>query len=247
MGGLMKAELLKVLTTRAYLGLVVGATAVAALGAFSVIMSGDAPMLSRSLHSQPHFLLASINVSLFAVVFGVRVFTDEFRHGSIVPTFLATPSRTSVVAGKMLIGALLGFALGLVATVAMTLLSVPLTSLKGGSADISATDGAAIAGLAASAGLWSAIGVGLGAAIRSQVPAIVAALVWILVVENLGTGMLRDAARFLPGQAGHGLANATQATNLLAEPVAGGVLLAYVILVGIIGALLLATRDVSAA
>jgi ABC-2 type transport system ATP-binding protein len=210
MSGLLKAESVKALTTRAFFGLILGAAGVAVLGAFSVIMSGQGSRLTGPIHDQTHFLLASINISLFAVVFGVRIFTDEFRHGSIIPTLLATPSRLKVVAGKVLIGFLLGFVLGIVATVTMVLISVPLTSLKGGTAEISSGDVGAVGGLALSAGLWSAIGVGLGAAIRSQVPAIVGALVWILVVENLGTGFLGDASRFLPGQAGHALANASR-------------------------------------
>lgn len=100
--------------------------------------------------------------------------------------------------------------------------------------------------LALASGLWSAIGVGLGAAIRSQVPAIVAALVWILILENLGSGLLREASRYLAGQAGHGLANASQVENLLTAPLGGLVMVVYVAVAAGVGLWLLWSRDISA-
>jgi ABC-2 type transport system permease protein len=184
---------------------------------------------------------------LFAVILGIKSFTDEFRHGSIIPTLLATPNRTAVVAGKVLVGFLFGAVLGIVAVGGMVLFSFPLASVKGGALRFSAGDAAAIAGLALAAGLWSAIGVGLGAAIRSQVPAIVGALVWILVVENLGTANLGDASRFFPGQAGHALADAGETAGSLAWPVALAALLSYVALSSLVDIGLLLRRDVAAA
>jgi ABC-2 type transport system permease protein len=246
MGGLLRAEFVKAMTTRTVFGLVIGAIGVAVLGALSVIMSGEASRLSGPPHEQPYFLLASINVSLFAVVLGIRSFTDEFRYGSIVPTLLATPSRRKVLAGKVATGYILGMVLGLAATVMMVLVSIPLTTVKGGDLAIGPEDVAAVGGLAFSAGLWSALGVGLGAAIRTQVPAIVGALVWILVVENLGTGFLGDAGRYLPGQAGHALANAAQGGDHLTAPLGGSVLILYVGLASVVGAALLSSRDISA-
>jgi ABC-2 type transport system permease protein len=246
MTNLLRAEFVKALTTRSFLGLVMGATAVACLGAFSVIMSGEPSRLDRPVHEQTHFFLASINISLFAVILGIKLFTDEFQNGSIIPTLLATPNRAAVVAGKVLVGFVLGAVLAIVAVGGMLLVSFPLASVKGGALRFSAGDAAAFAGLALAAALWSAIGVGLGASIRSQVPAIVGALVWILVVENLGTANLGDASRFLPGQAGHALANTGQPADLLSWPVALVVLLAYVVLSSLMGSGLLLRRDIAA-
>ena len=246
MRGLLKAEFVKAITTRALFGLLLGAIGVAVLGAFSVIMSGRAGAVSGPLHRQQYFLLASINLSLFAVVIGIRGFTDEFRHGSIVPSLLATPSRAVVLAGKMVTGFALGALLGLIAALAMVLISIPLTSVRGGDLVIGSDGVAAVRGLALACGLWSMIGVGLGAAIRSQVPAIVAALVWILIIENLGSGFLRETSRYLPGQAGHGLASATQAPNLLTAPLGALVMAGYVAVASAVGLWLLSSRDISA-
>ena len=82
----------------------------------------------------------------------------------------------------------------------------------------------AVAGLLAAAGLWAAIGVGVGALIRHQVAAVVSTLVWLLVAENLGASLLGSAGQYLPGQAAHGLA---QIPDLLEVPLAAAILTAY--------------------
>ena len=121
---------------------------------------------------------------------------------------------------------------------------MPLASVRGGALRFASADAAAVGGLALAAGLWAAVGVGLGAAIRSQVPATVGALVWILVVENLGTANFGDGGRFLPGQAGHALASAGQTDDLLAAPVALVVLVLYVVFTTVVGLVLLLRRDI---
>jgi ABC-2 type transport system permease protein len=244
--GVLKSETIKTVTTRTLLGLIVGAIAVALLGAFSVIMSGDPQNISGPLHARQYWLLASINVSLFAVVLGVRSFTDEFRHGTVVPTMLASPRRFRVLFAKLIVIAVFGAVLGLAAAVAMLVLATPLTSARGGSLTVAGGDIVAIAGLALASALWAAIGVGLGAAIRSQVAAIVSALVWILIVENLGSANLGNVARYLPGQAGHAVADATQADNILAQPIGALVLAVYVVVVASVASLLLSSRDIQA-
>ncbi len=67
----------------------------------------------------------------------------------------------------------------------------------------------------------------VGAVIRHQVAAVVLVLVWVLAVENLGSGLLEDRARFLPGQAGYGLAQAGAVTNVLSATTAAVVLALY--------------------
>ena len=55
-----------------------------------------------------------------------------------------------------------------------------------------------VAGQILAGGLWAAIGVGFGAIVRNQVGAIVGALIWTFVGENLLTladGRLRHGVR----------------------------------------------------
>jgi ABC-2 type transport system permease protein len=243
---LLRCEFVKARTTRALSGLVAGAIAVALLGAISVITSGDARALARPLNDQQYFLLASINISLFGLVLGIREFTDEYRNGTIVPTVLATPKRERVFVAKAFCAAVLGLILAAIAATVMVLLSVPLLSLKGVALEFGADEVGAVTGLAVSAALWAALDVGLGAAVRQQVAAIVAGLIWVLVVENLAASFLGTAGRFLPGQAGHALASASQAQDPLPLPLAAVVLLGYVAVSSVVGAALFGRRDMAA-
>ena len=229
MWALARAEFIKLTTTRTALGLVAGASAVAALGAFSTIMSAAPEDLSRPVHDQHFFMLASINLALFGLILGIRAFTDEFRYGSIVPTFLVAPDRSRVMAAKVITSAAVGAALAAVAQVVMHGFAVLLIAAKGAEITLQGKDLAAMAGLVVAGALWAAIGVGIGAMVRHQVAAIVGALVWVLLLENLGAGFLGDAGRFLPGQAAHAVAQASQAGTLLAPAVGAVVMLAYMV------------------
>ena len=105
----------------------------------------------------------------------------------------------------------------------------------------------AMAGLVVASALWAAIGVGVGALVRHQVAAVVGALVWVLVVENLGTALLGDAGRYLPSQAGRALARAAQGDVLIGAAAGALVLLTYVVLVSVVAVARVTRIDISAA
>lgn len=247
MWALARAEFIKLATIRTALGLVAGASAVAALGAFSTIMSAAPEDLSRPVHEQHFFLLASINLALFALVLGIRAFTDEFRYGSIVPTFLVVPDRSRVMMAKVATSAAAGAVLAAVAQVVMLGLAVLLIAVKGAEITVQGKDLAAMAGLVVAGALWTAIGVGIGAMVRHQVAAIVGALVWVLLLENLGAGFLGDAGRFLPGQAAHAVAQATQAGTLLAPAAGAVVLMGYMVAISTAAAVRVRRVDIASA
>ncbi|HEX2089926.1 MAG TPA: hypothetical protein VHI54_08395, partial [Actinomycetota bacterium] len=236
----------KLTTTRGTFGLIAGAAVVASLGAFSTITSGEPTTLGGELRDQQSFFLASLNLAMFALVAGIRSFTDEFRHGTIVPTFLVAPGRGRVLLAKSGAAAVNGAVLVIAAQAVMLAVSIPLLGMKGVTPGWSSGDVLAGAGLVAAGAFWSMIGVGVGALVRHQVAAIVGGLVWILVVENLGAGFLRDAAQFLPGQAAHGLARVTaNGVDVLSAPAAAVVLALYAIGAGLFGLLALVRRDVA--
>ena len=247
MPALVKSEFIKLATTKTALGLAVGAVAVAGLGAVSTILSARPEDLARAVHDQHFFMLASINLAMFTLVLGIRSFSDEFRHGSIVPTLVVTPDRRKVVAAKVATSAAAGAALALVAQAAMLVLALLLIRAKGAEATFAERDVAAMGGAVLAGGLWAAIGAAVGAVVRHQVAAVVGALVWVLLLENLGAGLLGDAGRFLPGQAAHGLAQASQAGTALAPAAAAGLLVAYAVVAVGAAVLRLARTDVAPA
>lgn len=247
MRALVKAELIKLTTTRTAMGLLLGAAAVTMLGAFSTIMSAAPADLAAPLHQQHLFLLASINLSLFALVLGIRGVTDEFRHGSIVPTLLLEPTRRRVLWGKTVTLAAAGALLATLAQAAMLGLALLLLQSKGVQATVGTSDLTAMGGLVAASALWTMIGVAVGAVVRHQVPALVGALIWVLVVENLGAGLLDQAGSYLPGQAAHALAGASQAGTLLAPGIGALVLGGYALLAMVAATVRMTRADVTTA
>ena len=95
------------------------------------------------------------------------------------------------------------------------------------------------------AALWAAIGVGVGALVRNQVPVLIGICAWILFVENLLVGDLAgvgDVGRLLPGAAAKAISG--QDPDTLLAPGAGLLLLAvYAAAATIAGSLATTRRD----
>lgn len=245
MSDLIRGEIRKILTARTGLGIVVGAALVVALGTFSTVMSVEPGKLTGPIHDQMFYFLASINLGVFALILGVRGFTDEYRHGTIVSTFLASTDRIRVLGAKIIVSALAAVVMTLGALVIMIGLATALAGMKDGSVSVTADDVRAFAGLAAGMAGWAAIGTTVGAVIRHQVAAIVGGLVWVLVVENMASGFVPELSRFTPGQAVHALAVVTRASNLASIPVAAVTIGAYLLVGAALAAWTLERRDLT--
>lgn len=238
MKSLLTAELRKLVTTRSTYFLV---AAVAAVALVSVQDPGhNAATFEKPFHEQTFVLFTAILSRVLIVILGIRMATDEFRHGTIVPTFLVTPRRGRVVAAKAVVAAASGALLGLLAWVAITGAAAGLAASEGTSLTVGADAARSLAGMVAGGALWGVIGLGLGTMIRSQIVATVAGLVWLMGVEDAVKGSLGDLGGYLPGQAGLGLATAPDAHVAL---VAAATMLAYAAFT-IVGATVLIKRDV---
>jgi ABC-type transport system involved in multi-copper enzyme maturation permease subunit len=207
MNAQLRAELLKLRSTPTTLGL---CAAMLGLVLFVVFLhgysvpSGHISQRSDQLHLV--FGWAALLGPLFAALLGALLITGEFRHGTIRPTFLVTPRRGRVVAAKVGASMLVGGALGLVASAGAAGVGSAVLAARGVALRLDAGDYALLlAGCAAAAALWAAIGVGLGAAVRHQVPTVVGICAWLLFVEQLLLGdlsLLGGAGRYLPGELG---------------------------------------------
>jgi ABC-2 type transport system permease protein len=102
-------------------------------------------------------------------------------------------------------------------------------------------------GAAGAAALWAAIGVGVGALARNQVPTLVGICAWLLFVEGLLAGdvidNLGDIGRLLPGAAAAAVSGQDPGT-LLAPAVGLVLLVLYAAAAALAGALALSRRDV---
>jgi ABC-2 type transport system permease protein len=241
---LLRSELLKVRSTRTALGIALGMIALVVLIS---LVTGFASSKESLSHRQDQFqLLATGSLSsAFAAIVGLMSMTTEFRHGTIRPTFLATPARTNVLIAKILSSAIVGAvfgAVGLAVSYALGKIALSTRGIPNGlhSGDLRLV----IVGTIASAAMWGAFGAGLGAAIRNQVAAIVGILVWVLFVENIVFGLLPSVGRWLPGEASNAL---TQIETEHQLSVTAGTLLflAYIVGAAFLGAVVTERRDVS--
>jgi hypothetical protein len=163
--------------------------------------------------------------AVFAGLFGAMSITGEVRHGTIRPTFLATPQRRRVIGAKAVTSMVGGLLFGLIATGLSAAVGVALLSARGLTIHLHGGDYAQlIAGGAAAAALWAAIGLGVGAILRNQVAAIVAIFVWVQIVENLLVDSVPSVSRFMPGALGQAITG--QRTGTLHTPALGALLLA---------------------
>lgn len=247
MTGSLRAEWLKMITTRTFYGLLAGAAAVAAIGAFSTTSATTSPPwdMTTPLHEQTAWVLATINGGMFAIIVGARTFTDEFRHGTMAHTYIADPRRTVSAVSKALVGAASGVLVGVATVAASVVVALLMAAGSGGEVAFHTSDVTASLGLFAAMALWAVVGAGIGAIVRNQVAVVAGALLWVLMLENLGAGMLDEGGRFFPGQAAHALARTTEAVNALAVPRAAVLFVAYGVVSMIAAVLVLRRRDLS--
>ncbi len=99
-----------------------------------------------------------------------------------------------------------------------------------------------LAGGAAAAALWAALGVGVGSLVRNQVGVLVGLCAWMFLVESVSSGFVPGAARLMPG--GTGLALAGNEHKLSAA-VAALLLVLYTATVSAAGWLATLRRDVT--
>jgi ABC-2 type transport system permease protein len=185
--------------------------------------------------------------ALFAALLGAMSITGEIRHGTIRPTFLVTPWRHRVVAAKVWASMVIGAGFGLVAGAVAAGLGTAALRARGIDVRLDVGDYALlVAGGAAATALWAAIGVGVGAVVRNQVPALVGLCAWLLFFENLLVGDVAGVGgvgRLLPGAAGKAISG--QHPDTLLAPAVGLLLLAlYAAAAAMAGSLASSRRDV---
>jgi ABC-type transport system involved in multi-copper enzyme maturation permease subunit len=234
MKALLKSEFRKLLTTRTVYGFLLAMVAVA------VVTVIDAPKAdgADSLHEQQYVFFTGLLTRVLLLVLGIRIVTDEFRHGTIVPSLLAAPRRLRVLTAKLVMAGLTGAALATVAGVATMLTAL---SIESPGMELDAEAGQVLAGLIGAGALWTTIGVALGTVVRSQVLAIVGGLLWLMGIEDMLQSRLGDYSDLLPGDAG-----LTMVIGSTVRQAAIGalILLTFTAALSVVGALALKKRDV---
>ena len=107
----IRAELLKIRSTRTTLGLIL---AMIALILLFTLLTGllTHPSGLASKEDQRQLLSVGSFAGVFSALAGVLLVTSEYRYGTIRPTILFNPARSHVLAAKVVAGALAGIAFG---------------------------------------------------------------------------------------------------------------------------------------
>lgn len=201
---LIAAELKKLTTTRTIYLLFAGVVAIAMIS--TIDPDHSAATFEKPFHEQSFVFFSSLLTRILILVLGIRVMTDEFRHGTIVPSLLAAPKRSHLVAAKSIAVAATGAALAVVAWAAMVATATVIANSDGTTLAFDPGAWRSLGGTVVAGATWGVIGLGLGAMIRNQVVAIVGGLVWLMGLEDVVKGFLGGASGYLPGQAGLSLA-----------------------------------------
>ncbi|MGZ8649260.1 MAG: ABC transporter permease [Solirubrobacteraceae bacterium] len=193
MSTLLRAELLKLRTTRTFVTLV----------AVTVVLSLVVVILTAILADE--FTKADVRElftfdfsSLFILILGVVGMAGEWRHRTITSSILAAPDRVRLLAAKLLAYGAAGIVLSLVVTVAL---------MAVGSLILSTRDETTLGLVDLADVLWrnlvvaallGAFGVCVGGLVRNQIVAIVGLLVLAFVLEPTLLALVPDVGVFGP-------------------------------------------------
>jgi ABC-2 type transport system permease protein len=261
-GALVRSELRKITSTRLWWGLLLGAVlyALVQAGANAAVAGStpgagqpataplDTAQAIRTVYAGSAFQGSYI----FAMILGITGMTGEYRYRTISPTFLATPRRARVVAGKMVAHLVIGIGFGIAGVLAALVAGGAIVLVRGFDLGYGADRLWPSIGLAVLAvGLWTLLGIGIGTLIRNQIAAVLVAVFVTFLVEPLATFILSandlDAiVKWLPTNASTALTSPSSSfLDYLPWWVGGLVLLAYAALLAGLGLVLSTRRDIT--
>ena len=241
---LIRAELVKLSTTRLFLWLGLLLVALSAFVTSTTILSNQRSTLEELSQQRSIAQFAAVG-AIIALIVGIVLAAGEYTHGTIAHTFLVTPVRGRVVAAKLIAGAIVGVLVTGFAE--LVTWGIAAAWISGKSLPFLLDDRSIVKsylGILGAGALAAAIGVGLGAVLRRQTAAIVLALIWLLVGEPVLS--VAGAQQYAPGHAVAAVAVAgSRSSELLAFWPGLLVALGYVVVLATAGAIAVDRSDVS--
>jgi ABC-2 type transport system permease protein len=248
---LVRAELAK-LCTRAYAGVLLVSMIFVPIALSSEIPEPGKGGTALSL-DDPRLLALAVGTGflvplLFLALLGGVASTQEFRYGTITPTYLVEPRRHRVLAAKC-VALALASALVTALTLAVAVpVAVALISSRGGDVTFGARFWQTVAGASVVMAVYAVVGVVIGALVRNQVTFVVAALVWMLAVEHMIIPAHMSVGRWLPVASAYVLMQLSPSVDpggQLLSTTASGVLLAvFSVAASAVAVWLISKRDV---
>jgi ABC-type transport system involved in multi-copper enzyme maturation permease subunit len=245
MGRLVAAEWLKLRTTRVLWAIAPAVVLLSAVAVAGLVLSSEVAgvaLLEPTEGVRQAALHLTSTGAVLVMVLGITISAGEYRTQTATDTFLTTPQRSRVVAAKLVIGAILGLALGALSAavglpIAYMWFEAEGAAFPSGSAEVWLT----LSGVVLYASLFAILGVAFGSLVRSQVVAIVSALTFVLLLEQLLTQSGASMAEWFPGNAG---AAVVRTPGEFLDPGAGAaLLLAYALAIALAGMVVVTRRD----
>jgi hypothetical protein len=189
----LRAELLKLRTTRTFVALVGAALALSLL---VVVLTS---LLANDLTKKDVRELFTADFSgLFILLLGVMGMAGEWRHRTITGTVLASPDRRRLLAAKVVSYAIAGMVLSLIVTATIMLVGTVILSIRdaptlgiGDLLDVLWRN-------LVVAAFFGGFGVVIGALVRNQVVAMVGVLIVAFAVEPTLLSVAPGVGRFGP-------------------------------------------------
>jgi ABC-2 type transport system permease protein len=190
---LLRAELIKLRTTRTFAGLAGAAVAI------SLIITVLVAVLTEPTEDSVLVDVYTTDLSgLFIFILAVVGIAGEWRHRTITSSLLAAPDRLRFLTAKTLAFAAAGAVLSVLISISVAIVGTLILTVR----DLPVPEGgeliAQLGRNALVAALTGALAVGLGALLRNQVVAVVGLLLAGLLIEPTVTALVPEVGRFGP-------------------------------------------------
>lgn len=254
---LLRAEIRKLTTTRVLLGLTIASVAFAALNVVLQVFlrprsmpGADVEQLLQNPAYITNVIGSASSSSIFVLILGIIGMTGEYRHLTITSTFLASPRRARVLVAKAGAYGITGAILAVVTFACTMAVALACLATRSHAPIDMDTVWQLLAGITGAFAIYAILGICLGALIRNQVAAIIAALVWMLLVEALLTVFVDWIGKWLPGGALRAVMQTTNVsgqggTEVLTQGQGALVLVGYAVALAIIASLTTMRRDIT--
>jgi ABC-2 type transport system permease protein len=249
---LVRAEFRKLFTTQVWFWMLLVTLALSALGTVGSILgpSGDADLQA---HVRDVFTAVTQTPSYVAIfVLGVLSVTTEYRHQTITPTVLATPSRWTLITAKMISTALIGIGYALACVILEMAIALPWLHSRGITIDFGSHIGALLCVFLVLA-LYALVGLGAGALLKNQIVAVSVGVAFVLIIDHIVAVIpgVRHAYPYLLSGATDAITTVPGSDNRITGvhllSVGGGVavLVAWGLVMSLLGAGLTMNRDIT--
>lgn len=216
--------------------------------------------LSPKEIAQSIYALTSPIGYVFPLIIGSLAVTSEFRYKTVTGSLLVEPRRRVLVVAKLVSSIPMGLAYGVLATATVVAAGAPVLALVGDGAFLG--DREVIETLVLSVvvmALWTMMGVAFGTVLTSQVAAIVVVLAFTQLIEPIARVALgafdatSEVSKFLPGAAADALLGSSffssfggegGGTDLLPQWGGAVVMVAYIVVLAVIGRFTTFRRDI---